>query len=127
MNIYNAGMESFFIKRLARREAELRYVLQFTNELMHEANEAGPLGVVDFKDVAASHALATVDEVNAEHAASELDDVLAARRRLADRSYGNCSDCGETIDLGRLMALVATPFCTACQAVREHGHSANRR
>ena len=127
MDIYNAGMEAFFTKRLACRETELRHVVKSTKDLMHEANEAGPHGVVDFKDVAASQALATVDEINAEHAVRELENVLAARRRLADHRYGNCADCGETIDLGRLMALVATPFCTACQAIREHGHGGHRR
>ena len=127
MHIFNPDMESFFSKRLARREAELRHVLQSTNELMHEANEAGPRGVLDFKDVAAEQSLAAVDEVNAEHAARELEDVLAARRRLADHSFGRCVDCGEAIDLDRLMALAATPCCTACQTIREHGQSASRR
>lgn len=119
MDIFNAGMEPFFGKRLARREAELRHLLHSTNELMHEAGEAGPRGVVDFKDAAAEQALATVDEAKAEHAVRELEEVLAARRRLADHDYGLCADCGEAIDLGRLMALAATPCCTACQAIRE--------
>jgi DnaK suppressor protein len=127
MDIFSAGMVPFFTARLSRREAELRHVLQSANELMHEANEAGPRGVIDFKDVAAEQSMATVDEVNAGHAERELDEVLAARRRLADHSYGNCTDCGEAIDLGRLMALAATPCCTACQAIREHGQSALRR
>ena len=125
MDIFNAGMESFFTKRLVRREAELRHVLHAANELMHQANEAGPRGVVDLKETAANQSLARVDEAKAEHAVCELEDVLAARRRLADRSYGQCADCGEAIDLGRLMALVATPSCTACQAIREHRQSAS--
>ncbi|MBC7597476.1 MAG: TraR/DksA C4-type zinc finger protein, partial [Polaromonas sp.] len=47
--------------------------------------------------------------------------------RLADHSYGQCADCGEAIDIGRLMALAATPCCTACQAIREHRQSASLR
>ena len=127
MDIFNAGMASFFTKRLVRREAELRHVLHAANELMHQANEAGPRGVVDLKETAANQSLATVDGAEAEHAVCALEDVLAARRRLADHSYGQCADCGEAIDLGRLMALAATPCCTACQAIREQGRSASLR
>ena len=125
MDIFNAGIETFFTKRLVRREAELRDVIHPANELMHQTNEAGPRGVVDFEETAAEQSSATVDEAKAEHAVCELEDVLAARRRLADHSYGQCADCGEAIDLGRLMALAATPCCTACQAIREHRQSAS--
>ena len=127
MDIFNAGMQPFFGKRLDRREVELRHLIDSTNQLRHEADEAGPRGVVDFKDAADEQALATVDEAKAEHAVRELEEVLAARRRLADHDYGLCADCGEAIDLGRLMALAATPCCTTCQAIREHGQSASRR
>lgn len=63
----------------------------------------------------------------AEHAVRELEEVIAARRRLADHDYGLCADCGAAIDLGRLMALAATPCCTTCQAIRGHGQSVSHR
>ena len=125
MDIFNAGMKPYLAKRLARREAELRHLLQATNEQLHEAAETGPRGVVDFKDAAAEQSLAVVDAAKAEHALRELDEVVAAFRRLADHSYGLCADCGEAIDLGRLMALAATPCCTTCQAIREQRHTAS--
>lgn len=127
MDIFNAGMESFFTKRLVQREAELRHVLHAANEPMHHVYEAGARWFVDFKETAADQSFATVDEAKAEHAVCALEDVLAARRRLADHSYGQCADCGEAIDIGRLMALAATPCCTACQAIREHRQSASLR
>ena len=119
MDIFNAGMEPFFHKRLAQREAELRQLLHSGTDQMHAAEEAGPREVSDFKDAASAESLAIVAEANAQHAANELEDVLAAQRRLADHSYGRCTDCDAAIDLGRLMALAATPCCTACQAIRE--------
>ena len=119
MDMFNAGMEPFFNKRLAQREAELRNFLHSSNDQMHAAEEAGPREVGDFKDAASAESLAIVDEANADHAANELEDVLAAQRRLADHSYGRCTDCDAAIDLGRLMALAATPCYTACQAIRE--------
>jgi DnaK suppressor protein len=60
-----------------------------------------------------------VDEAQANHAARELEQVLTARQRLIDQTYGQCLDCGNDMDLRRLEALPATPYCTACQAVRE--------
>lgn len=119
MDIFGAGMEPFFRHRLDRREAELRARLDSTTDLLHEAAEAGPREVVDFKDLATEQSLAIVDEANAEHSAHELQAVSAARHRLTDHSYGQCADCGEAIDLARLMAMPATPCCTACQAHRE--------
>ena len=127
MDIINAGMEPFFGKRLARREVELRQLIHSSTEVMHEADAAGPRGVVDFKDAASEQAVAAVDEARVDHAVRELQEVLAARGRLANHDYGLCTDCGEAIDLSRLMALVATPCCTACQTVRERGQSERPR
>ena len=47
MDIFGAGMEPFFRRRLDRREAELRARLDSTADLLHEAAEAGPREVVD--------------------------------------------------------------------------------
>lgn len=83
--------------------------------------------VIDFKELAAEQSAATLDDVKAEHVAHELEQVLAARRRLQDHSYGLCLDCGEEIDPRRLDALPGTPYCTACQQVHEYADSAARR
>jgi DnaK suppressor protein len=74
---------------------------------------------MDFKDMATEESLAVVDDAQATHAASELAQVLAARQRLIDQTYGQCLDCGKAMDLLRLEALPATPCCTACQSVLE--------
>ena len=42
MDIFNAGLQPFFGKRLDRREVELRHLIDSTNHLRHEADEAGP-------------------------------------------------------------------------------------
>jgi DnaK suppressor protein len=102
---------------LRQRQAELRGLLRAAAG----ANIAGdkPPEVLDFKDVAAEETQAVVDEVAYTHAAGELAQIAAALRRVDDGSYGLCEDCGEPIDERRLRALPATPFCTACQALRE--------
>ena len=120
METYDSGLAPRFSQLLAQREVELRAILRATGDLADEAVEAEPREVVDFKDVATEQTLATVDDAKAEHAAQELESVLTARRRLDQRSYGYCLDCREAIDLRRLTALPAAPFCTSCQAIHEH-------
>ena len=108
--------------RLARRADELR-------ELLQSATRAGAGGcaeVTDFKDAAAEETRVAVDEVALAHAATEVEQVASALRRLREGSYGQCLDCGETIDARRLAALPATPYCTDCQALHEHAAPARR-
>ena len=49
----------------------------------------------------------------------ELRDVEAARRRLADGSYGVCVDCGVEIAVERLRANPAAARCLTSQARHE--------
>jgi DnaK suppressor protein len=108
---------------LARREAELRAVLRAVGDLAEHTSDVTEGEVVDFKDMAVEETQAVVERAKAGQAALELEQVVAARRRLADGSYGECQDCGEEIDLRRLRALPATRYCTACQAIHEHVHA----
>src|SRR5665647_1282501 len=96
MNTYHSGLAVEFDQLLARREQELCAVLH-AREAQGEATESRS-DVNDFKDIAIEDSLAAVDEVQAENAAHELEQVLAARRRLQDHKYGECLDCGEPID-----------------------------
>ena len=45
----------------------------------------------------------------------ELDDVEAALRRVADKSYGECIDCAEPIPRARLEANPGASRCVPCQ------------
>jgi DnaK suppressor protein len=125
MNTYHSGLAAQFDQLLARREQELCAVLR-AREAQADPGETGT-DVNDFKDIAIEDTLAVVDEVQAENAAHELEQVLAARRRLHDHRYGECLDCGELLDLRRLSAMPAAPYCTGCQAVHEQEHAALAR
>lgn len=120
METYDSTLMPRFSQILAQRETELRALLRATSEQPHEAGGTGQHRVMDFKDVAMEQALATVDEAKVGHAVHELEEVLAARRRLADQRFGHCLDCGEAIDLRRLAARPAAALCTTCQAIHEH-------
>lgn len=116
MKTYHSGLATEYDQLLALRELELCAVLRAREE---QAVGAGDGGVSDFKDLAARESQMTVDEVQAEHAAHDLEQVIAARRRLLELNYGLCQDCGEPIDLRRLSAMPATPYCTSCQSRHE--------
>jgi DnaK suppressor protein len=118
MKTFDIGLVSHFDKLLTLRERELCAVLSARDTADSELIGSSQ-GVTDFKDVAAEQSLAAVDEAQAEQAGYELEQVLAARRRLKDNTYGQCLDCGEAIDLGRLAAIPAAAYCAKCQAMRE--------
>jgi DnaK suppressor protein len=118
MKIYEGSMATVFDKLLSLREQELCETLR---EREAQFDRSGPSwDVNDFKDIARDDSRAVIDEVQAEHAALELEQVLAARRRLHDRGYGRCLDCDEPVDLRRLSAMPATSYCASCQEAHEH-------
>jgi DnaK suppressor protein len=119
MKIYDSSLAPRFSQRLDKREAELRAMLRSSTESPDDALAADAHEVTDFKGMATEESLSVVDEAQANHAAQELQQVLTARQRLLDQTYGQCLDCGNAVDLRRLEALPSTPYCTACQAVRE--------
>ena len=127
MDTYTRTLAPRFAKLLAKRERELRSILHGTGDVAVQAPESVAREVLDFKDMAVEETQSVVDEAKADHALEELARVLLARRRLAEKSYGECLDCGEPIDLRRLMAIPATPFCTDCQDIHEHGRISGGR
>jgi DnaK suppressor protein len=63
------------------------------------------------------HALARI--------ADEVEQVDAALRRVADSSYGECTDCGDPVGAARLAAYPTAPRCAGCQSwVEQHRGSA---
>lgn len=116
MDTYQPSMAPEFTALLASRAAALREVLRGETAA---AAEAGDREVLDFKDIATGDTLAATRDMQADHAAHELDEIAAAQHRLADGTYGECADCGDAIDLRRLRALPATACCTSCQQAHE--------
>ena len=116
MNTFQPAMIPEFDALLAKREAQLCATLHAREAQLESADTDQ---VNDFKDLAADEAIAAVDEIQAENAAHELEQVVGARSRLKDFTYGVCRDCGKAIDLRRLRAMPATALCTSCQETRE--------
>ncbi len=85
------------------------------------ALESGtPGGAQD--DTARMLAMATLaDVVTRERKA--VDEIAAARARLAEGTFGTCEACGGTIPVSRLEALPTARHCLACQAKAERSAS----
>lgn len=116
---YEPAMAPRFAKLLSQREDELRALLKTLDHFKPE--DGAGHEVSDFKDMADEQTLARLDRANAQRLEKELQEVSSAQRRLAEHRFGTCLDCGESIDLRRLTALPASPYCAACQSQHEGG------
>jgi len=71
-------------------------------------------------DDALADAAAEMDVAMVIRESRELQDIEAALARIADGSYGVCTDCGEEIGQARLKAYPAAERCLPCQEKSEH-------
>jgi DnaK suppressor protein len=102
--------------RLAARRQALRAEVQ--REL---ANSDDPR-IAGFKNELAAtedwvlaDILTDLDVATVSRDIAELTEVEAALARIADGSYGTCSDCGDAIGWPRLNAQPTAERCIACQ------------
>ena len=71
------------------------------------------------RDQANSMADGMVRDAEAARDHAELTAVRAALGRLADGSYGECTDCGQGVGVPRLLAQPSAARCIACQSKTE--------
>jgi RNA polymerase-binding transcription factor DksA len=105
-------------RRLHLRAQELRNQIATVRA---RSGESAPAEVGDAKDAAETTARATIADAEVERELAELRDIDLALVALADKSYGNCSECGSPIDPRRLDAQPAALRCRECQVVAEGG------
>lgn len=81
------------------------------------SGQADPAGSP--RDQANSMAAGMVRDAEAARDHAELTAVRAALGRLADGSYGECTDCGQGVGVPRLLAQPSAARCIACQSKAE--------
>lgn len=101
MNSYDEKMAPLFSQILGQREFE-------QHEILREASERWRTDTTALARPAAEYA-------RFERAARELKALWKARRRIADKSFGKCEECGNGIDLLRLNASPVTTICLPCE------------
>ena len=77
----------------------------------------------DSGDEALASLVADTDNAETNRDIRELQELDAAVERIADGSYGECSDCGDDIPVAGLRAYPSAMRCIACQSVHERTHS----
>ena len=120
METYDIQDAPRFALLLRQREQDIRAELRAMDNLSGATEDLAGHEVLDFKDVAEEETLARLDRANAHRLELELSQVTSAQRRIAEHHYGKFLNCGEPIDLRRLLALPASANCAACQTMLEH-------
>lgn len=87
------------------------------------ADLAGPVG--DPGDESVASLISDLDQADATRDILELRMLDAARQRMADGSYGMCSNCGQDIGFARLQANPAAERCISCQTQFEKTHASS--
>ncbi len=105
-----------FKQRLLAKERELVESMERFSNAGREARAAEVEDPID--EVTSAELKAGAFAVNTIEA-STLQQVRAALKRIDDGSYGQCIDCGRTIQLPRLEAVPWTPYCRDDQEKRD--------
>lgn len=106
-----------------RREALVAEVGRDLHKLREDRvdNLVGP--VPDRGDESVASLISELDQADATRDLGELRRLEAARRRMAEGSYGVCISCGLEIDYQRLRANPAAERCIQCQTLYEKTHA----
>lgn len=103
---------------LTYRQSDLRAEVHAAG-LARRERVADPTEVTDRKQEADAVQTGATADFQEERDRAELRLVEAALHRLAAGTYGDCSDCGDSIPMQRLLAQPAAERCAPCQAKQE--------
>ena len=104
------------------REAKLQQEVRSANDEASERPAALGPEVGDAIDSGDERFQAGMAHVDKQRDQEELMAIEAARGRMADGSYGECTDCGKAIPVERLKAQPAALRCVPCQTAYETTH-----
>jgi DnaK suppressor protein len=120
----DSGLESVK-QQLMQRLAQLRQEVERDQAAEEEVRQRhGAHEVLDAGELASDTALAEVLGSSEEIPAREALYLEAALQRLAEGTYGICTDCHRQIPTARLKAEPACPRCLGCQQAYESAATA---
>lgn len=120
-------MAQFTDDQLAQLKARLqqRY-LDLREEVRSELERSGDQRYIDLAgsvadpgDESVADMLVDIDAALVDRQVTELREVEAALKRLADLDFGDCTECGGEIGFERLMAYPIARRCVRCQVLHE--------
>jgi DnaK suppressor protein len=111
-----------------RRRAALRSEFGRDLDRMRQDRLDNIVGAVpDPGDESVQSLIQDLDQADASRDLSELRRLEAARARIAEGSYGICTNCGQDIGFERLRANPAAERCIQCQTQYEKTHASRTR
>lgn len=113
-----------FKHRLEERFMELRR--EIAAELLRADEEQyGDLAgrVHDDADESLADLLVDIELASIDRHVQEIRDIDAALLRIAEGTYGECSDCAQPIAAERLEAYLIAKRCIVCQEAHERTHA----
>lgn len=116
MSEFSPAERAKFSEQLARRNAEL--VSEIEDKLAQARTERvapDAISATDGGDKALLEAASGLDLAIVSHDVEELRAIEGAQARLAQGTFGVCTDCGDAIAPERLRAYPAAKRCAACQ------------
>lgn len=109
---------------LKQREAELGIFIREQTARSADAHYADLAGTVsDEGDESVADVLTDIDNATVNRHVAELRDIQAALKRLDEKTYGQCVDCGQDIGFLRLAAYPTAKRCALCQDQHEHTYA----
>lgn len=105
MNSYRETLAPIFTQIILQKEFEQHQILRET----YEKFKANPYALEDLHQ----------DYAKFDRAAQEFKKLWSAHKRIKDKSYGKCNECGGSIDLLRLNVEPATLHCLSCNDKRD--------
>ncbi len=117
-----SAMADFLALLHAQREGLLARVRQQRNGDIGRADAAADARQSSEGDEASADAQRDLAVALEERELAELTAIGAALERVADGSYGTCTDCGTDIPAARLQAAPAALRCIGCQNQVETAH-----
>ena len=122
MSLLSAAQLKTIERLLNEREGELQSEVRAANEEAAERPAALGPEVGDAVDVGDERFRAGMAHVDKQRDQEELMAIEASRGRIADGSYGVCTDCGKAIPMERLKAQPIALRCVPCQNTYEKTH-----
>lgn len=110
-------------KALADRSRQLREEIRQTLiKSDHEQYRQIAAEVHDLEDDSFADLMVDVNLAEIDRDLDELRSIDAATQRMTEGAYGNCAECGLTIEFERLKLTPFATRCFECQCVHERTH-----
>lgn len=96
--------------------SELAQMLASSADAAAPVDLGQPIGRLSRMDAMQQQSMAAANRRSAQLRVQQVEAALA---RFESDEYGDCLECGEPVETGRLTAQPETPFCFGCQSARE--------